>query len=256
MSRPPTFLVFYELLILSLLSLLTGHGPNRRNLIRLSAARYLLALLLPKMHNRCCCFNDIGRYFSKPGMKLITFPLYLHGPTCIYSKHKRSWKCILDQHHNFISLQNLEIWNIYSLFTFVSCLGDEETCVKHELRALDFQDCNHKLYVLSVGSKMKITCYNLTNFSGDFGIRKLLVKLHWFHYLAYDRCRLTNFMKRREALEVLWIQLYSCVDNNATFNSRFSNNTLFGKSVLMIWSLMNTYSSGSGATICTMNIVA
>ena len=186
MSRPPTFLVFYELLILSLLSLLTGHGANRRNLIRLSVARYLLALLLPKMHNRCCCFNDIGRYFSKPGMKLITFPLYLHGPTCIYSKHKRSWKCILDQHHNFISLQNLEIWNIYSLFTFFSCLGDEETCVKHELRALDFQDCNHKLYVLSVCSKMKIIWYNLTNFCSDFGIRKLLVKLNWFDYFAYE----------------------------------------------------------------------
>ena len=33
---------------------------------------------------------------------------------------------------------------------------------------------------------MKIIWYNLTNFCSDFGIRKLLVKLNWFDYFAYE----------------------------------------------------------------------
>ena len=82
------------------------------------------------------------------------------------------------------------------------------------------------------------------------------IELVWLFCLWVITVAVWRILWRREALEVWWIQLYSCVDNNATFNRRFSNNTLFGKSVLMIWSLMNTYSSGSGATICTMNIVA
>ena len=228
MSRPPTFLVFYELLILSLLSLLTGHGPNRRNLIRLSAARYLLALLLPKMHNRCCCFNDIGRYFSKPGMKLITFPLYLHGPTCIYSKHKRSWKCILDQHHNFISLQNLEIWNIYSLFTFFSCLGDEETCVKHELRAWFSRLQSQTLCPFSM-FKDENHLVQFDEFLQWFWNSKITrqIELVWLFCLWVITVAVWRILWRREALEVWWIQLYSCVDNNATFSIVDFQTTLY-----------------------------